>query len=273
MVDIFWGWKKYREYIRGRRLSYPRLIIFMLMLAVGFYGYRWATRYMAAQEAAKPVRCDFHQEIPLVEYVEDTEEIINQAVCPSGLKPAALWAALTDFRAWTQEAYRPPSMQYARYLANSQDLKAVTSRLPDEVRNHRDFSSVDLASPEKHYVYQEHQQISLINFWTVLAYKTRIANEAEGIYELEFTQPDGLGSLEFYRGRIRFEPNPEGSGTRITFVLRQAMPYQLSGEGLLGMASRMIVIGGYVKGFLPFMEEVVAGLERLARTRAGNNTR
>ncbi len=66
MVDIFWGWKKYREYMRGRRLSYPRLIIFMLMLSFGFYRYRWVTRYKAAQEAAKPVRCDFHQESPQV---------------------------------------------------------------------------------------------------------------------------------------------------------------------------------------------------------------
>jgi hypothetical protein len=272
MVDIFWGWKKYREHMRGRRLSYPRLVVFLLMLAVGFYGYRWATRYMAAREAAKLVRCDFHQEVPLVKYVEDTETIINRAVCASKLKPAELWAALTDFGALTQEPYRAPSVNYAHYLTSSNDLQQATSRLPEEVRNQRDFSDVDLGSPRRHYVYQEHKQIGLIHFWSVVAYQTRLTNEAEGIYELEFAQPDGLGDLEFYRGRIRLEPNPEGSGTRITFVLRQAMPYQLAGEGLVAMASRMIVMDSYLNGFHPFMENVVAGLERLARERAGSSS-
>ncbi|MFQ6672254.1 MAG: hypothetical protein ACE5KY_03050 [Candidatus Tectimicrobiota bacterium] len=266
-MDIFWAWKRYREYLRGRRLSYPRLIVFIITLTAGFYGYRWAHRYLAAREAAKPIRCAFHQEIPRVEFIEDTEEIINTAVCPSALEPEVLWGALTDFRALAKEPYRASSVEYARYLTSSTDLEAVASRLPEDVRRDRDLSGVNLDAPETTYIYEEHDQIGLIFFWTVVAYQTRFVNEAERVYELNFEQPDGLGNLEFYRGRFRLEPNPEGPGTRITFVLRQAMSEQLSGQGLLGMASRMIVIGGYLKGFHPFMEEV-AGLEQLARDRA-----
>ena len=264
-MDPFWAWKRYREWMRGRELSYPRLIIFMIVLAMGFYGYRWVDRYMAAREAAKLVRCDFHQEIPRVEFVEDTEEIINTAVCHSSLEPAELWKALTDYRSWAQEPYRSPVVEYARYLASPDDLKAVVERWPEEISANRDLSVVKFNSPEKVYIYQEHNQVGLIFLWTILAYRTRYVSEADRVYELEFEQPDRLGNLLFYGGRFRLEPNPEGEGTRITFVLRQAMPEQLSGQGLLGMASRLITIGGYVKGFHPFMEDVVAGLERLAR--------
>ncbi len=270
-MDPFWAWKRYREWMRGRELSYPRLIIFMIVLALGFYGYRGVGRYMAAREAAKLVRCDFHQEIPRVEFVEDTEEIINTAVCHISLEPAELWKALTDYRSWAQEPYRSRVVEYALYLASPEDLKVMAGRLPEAVSASRDLSVVKLNSPEKVYIYQEHYQVGLIFFWTVLAYQARYVSEADRVYELEFEQPDGLGDLLFYGGRFRLEPNPEGEGTRITFVLRQAMPEQLSGQGLLGMASRLITIGGAVKVFHPFMEEVVAGLERLARDQ--NNSR
>lgn len=263
-MDIFEPWKRYREWMRGRELSYPRLIIFMIVLAVGFYGYRWVGRYMAAREAEKPVRCEFHQEVPRVKFVEDTEEIINTAICPSELEPEVLWAALTDYRGLTKVAYRAPSVEYAQRLTKVKDLKAVSGRWPEEMRSSVKLDALKLDELGTAYIYQEQKQINIVFIWTVLGYHTTLANEAERVYRLDFEQPDGFGSLLFYNGHFRLDPNPSGKGTRITFVLRQAMPNRLSGQGLLGMASRMMVMDGYLEGFHPYMEAVVSGIERLA---------
>ncbi len=131
-----------------------------------------------------------------------------------------------------------------------------------------DFGPIKFDSNERSYIYLEQNQIKLIFNWTILSYRTSLANEAERVYRLDFEQPKGLGSLLFYRGHFRLEPSPSGRGTRITYVLRQAMPNRLSGQGLLGMASRTIVMNSYLEGFQPYMEEVVAGLEHLAQKYA-----
>jgi hypothetical protein len=269
-VDIFEPWKRYREWMRGRELSYPRLLILMIILAVGFYGYRWTSRYIAKREAAKPVRCEFHQDVPQVKFVEETEEIINTAVCPSELQPEALWAALTDYRSQTKAGFRPPSVEFAQHLTKPGDLETISKRWPEEMRSSVNPETLKFDESDTAYIYQEQNQINLVTIWTVLGYRTLMANETEGVYRLNFEQPDGLGSTLFYRGHFRLEPNPNGKGTLITFVLRQAMPNRLSGQGLLGMASRTMVMGGYLEGFHPYMEAVVAGLERLAKELAGN---
>jgi hypothetical protein len=236
----------------------------MIVLAVGFYGFRWVNRYVAAREDAKPVNCEFHQEVPLVKLVEDTEEIINTAICPSELDPEALWRALTDFRARAEPTYLASSVEYARHLYTPKDLKTISERWPKEIQSAIDLSPIKLGSPEQAYIYLELKQINLVFTWTILSYRTRLANEAERVYRLDFKQPDNMGSLLFYRGHFRLESNPAGKGTRITYVLRQAMPNRLSGEGLLGMASRMMIMNSYLEGFHPYMEEVVAGVEHLA---------
>lgn len=267
-MDPFWLWKRYREYMRGRRLSYPRLLVFMVVLAVGFYGYRWMNRYIDAQEADKPLKCEFHQEVPTVKHVEDTEEIINTAVCPSDLSPEALWAALTDFSARAKPSYLSPIVEYAKYISKPKDLKAVSERWPEEMRSVIDLSPISFDSGGRAYMYMEQNQINLVFVWTILSYRPTLANAAERVYKLDFEQPRGMGSLLFYRGHFRIEPNPSGEGTRITYVLRQAMPQHLSGQGLLGMASRMMIMESYLDGFHSYMEEVVAGLEHLARKQA-----
>lgn len=271
-MDIFEPWKRYREWLRGRRLSYPRLVVFLIVLAVGFYGYRWSERYFAAREAAKPIRCEFHQEVPTVKFVEDTEEIINTAICPSDLEPEALWAALNDFKSRSKAAYRAPTIEYAQLLTKPSDFQRVSSRWPEEMRSLVNLGSLKLEGPQTAYIYQEMNQIKLVSAWTVIAHRTTLINESERVYRLDFEQPDGFGSLLFYSGYFRLEPDPKGQGTRITYVLRQAMPNRLSGQGLLGMASRMVVMEGYLEGFHPFMEEVIAGIERLAKKLANGDS-
>lgn len=267
-MDIFEPWRRYREWLRGRRLSYPRLIILIIVLAVAFYGYRWTERYFAALEAAKPIRCQFHQEVPPVKFVEDTEEIINTAICPSELEPEALWAALTDLRGRSKAIYRAPTIEHAQLLTKPGDLESVYSRWPEEMRSAVDLGSLKFDGTDKAYIYQEMNQVKLVFAWTVLDHRATLVNEAERVYRLDFEQPEGFGSLLFYSGYFKLEPGPKGQGTQVTYVLRQAMPNRLSGRGLLGMASRMIVMDGYLEGFHPFMEEVVAGIERLAKKLA-----
>lgn len=271
-MDIFEPWRRYREWLRGRRLSYPRLIILLVVLTVGFYGLRWGRRYFAALEVSQPFRCEFHQEVPLVEFVEDTEEIINTAVCHSDMEPKELWTALTDYKNLANSTYLPPSVEYAHYIAKPNDLKVVTDRWPEEFRAKYDLSPLKFDDPSTSYIYEEQNQIKMVFVWTVLAFRTQMANEAEKLYGLEFEQPDGLGSVLFYNGRFQLEPDPAGKGTRITFLLRQAMPDRLSGNGLLAMASRFIVMESYLEGFHPFMEKVIDGIERLARDHADSRT-